>query len=35
MSHQPLETSDALEEDLEPGRLAAIILKFPRGMEMI
>lgn len=33
MSHQPLETSDVLEEDLEPGSLAAFILKFPRGME--
>lgn len=32
-SHQPLETSSVLEEDLEPGTLAAFILKFPRGME--
>lgn len=32
MSHQPLETDDILEEHLDPGRVAAFILKFPRGM---
>lgn len=32
-SLQPLETSNILEEDLEPGRLSTFILKFPRGME--